>query len=262
MRFKIKIEPKLKSSDIVLPINYQYPLSSFIYKSIHEGNSELADWLHKHGFILENKKFKLFTFSQLSGSRYKIIEDRIIYKPDNLIFDLSFFPVELSESFVIGLFKNREFGLGDKKSRADFTVSSIERLPEPKFHSSMDFKAVTPVVITTKHNETDRYAQYIKPGDEGYIEKVKNNLLEKYAALCNFYNKPIAFDDTNGFFMEFTSKPFKKGITFKQGTPQESKIIGYQYNFNITAPVELIRTGYYAGFGEKNSQGFGCCEVI
>jgi hypothetical protein len=29
----------------------------------------------------------------------------------------------------------------------------------------------------------------------------------------------------------------------------------------LNAPVELIKTGYYAGFGEKNSMGFGCVEI-
>ncbi|RLD54679.1 MAG: CRISPR-associated endoribonuclease Cas6, partial [Bacteroidetes bacterium] len=34
------------------------------------------------------------------------------------------------------------------------------------------------------------------------------------------------------------------------------------YKFKIKAPKELLRLGYYAGFGEKNSMGFGCCEVV
>ena len=45
-------------------------------------------------------------------------------------------------------------------------------------------------------------------------------------------------------------------------TRQESKPRGYLYRFRIKAPKELIRMGYYAGFGEKNSLGFGCGEMV
>ena len=41
----------------------------------------------------------------------------------------------------------------------------------------------------------------------------------------------------------------------------ESKLIGYQFDFFLDAPAELIRIGYYTGFGEKNSVGFGCVGI-
>ena len=46
MRFKlaIKFEGKIP---VILPVNYQYPLSAWIYKTIHNGNNEFAAWLHE-----------------------------------------------------------------------------------------------------------------------------------------------------------------------------------------------------------------------
>ncbi|MCB0538258.1 MAG: CRISPR-associated endoribonuclease Cas6, partial [Bacteroidetes bacterium] len=32
------------------------------------------------------------------------------------------------------------------------------------------------------------------------------------------------------------------------------------FHFELTAPVELHEIGYEAGFGEKNSMGFGCVK--
>jgi CRISPR-associated endoribonuclease Cas6 len=37
---------------------------------------------------------------------------------------------------------------------------------------------------------------------------------------------------------------------------------GFEFDFSLTAPVELMRIGYYGGVGEKNSLGFGCCELV
>ena len=62
--------------------------------------------------------------------------------------------------------------------------------------------------------------------------------------------------------MDILSKPKSRLITIKANTPHESKLRGYLFDFKIKAPAEVIKLGYYAGFGEKNSLGFGCCEVI
>jgi CRISPR-associated endoribonuclease Cas6 len=62
--------------------------------------------------------------------------------------------------------------------------------------------------------------------------------------------------------MQSLSQPRQKGITVKMGTPQQSKLVGYHYNFKIKDDRELLRMGYYCGFGEKNSMGFGCCEIL
>ena len=36
----------------------------------------------------------------------------------------------------------------------------------------------------------------------------------------------------------------------------------YQYDFELTAPTQLLRIGYEAGFGENTSMGFGFVEMI
>ncbi len=258
MRFKITLEINRKSRDIILPINYQYALSSFIYHTINKGNKDLANWLHERGFILDNKSFKLFTFSGLQISKYKQYDDRLIILSDKLEFILSFFPIELTESFVFGLFSEREFSLGDKKSSVQFTATNVERLPDPEFTHSMEFKTLSPVVLSTKTDGSEKYAQYMSPTDGGYPEKLKNNLLRKYAAYCDYYNKQMEQEDSGEMELNILSEPKKKGVLIKAGTKEESKVIGYQYKFSIRAHPELIKTGYYAGFGEKNSMGFGC----
>ncbi len=59
------------------------------------------------------------------------------------------------------------------------------------------------------------------------------------------------------------SKPYSKKISvFKKDNPKPTDTIGYEFDFEITAPPEFLRIGYYAGFGVKNANGFGFCEIL
>lgn len=49
----------------LLPVNYQYPLSSWIYKVIGTADLNYSTFLHEKGFAFDNRRFKMFTFSQL-----------------------------------------------------------------------------------------------------------------------------------------------------------------------------------------------------
>ena len=126
MRFKLGLH--LIGLQRILPINYQYELSSWIYQNIHYGNPEFSEWLHNHGYTHGSKQFRLFPFSNLSIEKYKISGDRIEIVGESCFLDLSFYTEEAVEPFIMGIFKNQEFSLGDKISQVKFHVSSIEKL--------------------------------------------------------------------------------------------------------------------------------------
>lgn len=262
MRFKITLQADKSKGEVILPINYQYELSAFIYRTIHAGNHEFGKWLHENGYITEDKKFKLFTFSRFQIPKYKQFKDRLIIISDELSFSLSFLPFKITEAFISGAFKNQAFSIGDRESRVNFIIQGIEALKEPDFKEEMQFKTLSPVVVSTNQYKDHRYGQYLKPGDDYYAEILKDNLIRKYKAFSDIDSSqydPAMIDE---FKFECTNKPRKKGVDIKVNTPQQSHIIGYQYESAVSGFPELIRTGYYAGFGEKNSLGFGCCGVI
>jgi CRISPR-associated endoribonuclease Cas6 len=255
MRFKLNLSLTNKNQNI-LPVNYQYELSAWIYKVINQSDPDFAEWLHNKGFSNDKKQFRLFTFSNLIVPQREIIKDRLIIKSDNVGLIISTLPEETIQHFVSGVFCDREFTLGDQISSVGFKINSIEALPAPGFTDEMSFRSLSPLFVSGKV-EGRQYAQHFSPEYEGYIQLLINNLKAKFKV---FTGNESIFNVQNAA-IELLSTPKQKGITIKAGTPQETKLVGYQYNFKIKADKNLLRMGYYTGFGEKNSMGFGCCQI-
>jgi CRISPR-associated endoribonuclease Cas6 len=69
------------------------------------------------------------------------------------------------------------------------------------------------------------------------------------------------FENENLKFTSRTKNPVSRLQTIKAHTNEEVKVRGYLFDFEITAPPQLIKTGYESGFGAMNALGFGCGEV-
>ena len=139
---RIRLQLIMQRGSNTLPINYQYPVAAWIYKTIHLANPEFSEWLHQHGYSYENRKFKLFTFSPIKFENYLIKGDRIIAQTPNCNITLSFLLPEAVKHFVSGCFKNQQFSLGDKTSRIDFEVQAIEIESEQQFTNKMRFRCI------------------------------------------------------------------------------------------------------------------------
>lgn len=255
MRFKINIE--IHGESMTMPINYQYEFSSWIYKLIREVNPAFAEWLHTHGYTNEKKQFKLFTFSNLGGFRYKVDGDRIRFLSNSAELVISFYPIELIETFVLGLFKSQKFSIGDKYSKVEFVVKTVERLPEPIFTDQMSFKLISPIHITQKNPFNENKTDHLHPLHKDFEKLFISNLIEKY----NAYNEVRDFDVTN-FNLKILSEPVQRLIKIKADKPSETKLTGYLFEFELNSTPELNKIGFYAGFGKSNSLGFGCGEVV
>jgi len=68
MRLKLTLRHAPNS---ILPKDYEYLISSWIYKTLWQANTEFATWLHNEGYDFNDRKYKLFTFSQLMPERYE-----------------------------------------------------------------------------------------------------------------------------------------------------------------------------------------------
>ncbi len=253
MRFIITLEKQQNQTD-VLPINYQYELSSWIYNTIAGGDAVYSEWLHSNGFNDGHKRFKLFTFSHLNIPEKRIFDDRLQVLSDRIDFRISFLPRKSTEEFIKGVFSKQEFSLGDYKSNVMFRVGRIEKIPDIVFSDEMEFETLSPVVVSVKRENGS--AHFTEPEDENMALYLGNNLLQKYKAF-----RGSDFKGLSDIRFELIGKARKKGITIKTGTRAQTRVIGYLYRFRFRCPVELMDIGYHAGFGEKNSMGFGCVEV-
>lgn len=259
MRFKINLCRKGKGKFI--PINYQYELSSVIYKIINQSNSDFAKFLHEKGYTFEGKGFKLFTFSQLKFDQSQVYphEQRIEHQGQQAYFFISFLVDQAAEEFVKGLFLHQNFGIGDRISNVDYEVVGIEGCIPPMFNQTMRYRCLSPLLLKQKRED----------GGENYLHP-ENSLFQELL-IQNLCNKALAFASTaeSNFLMASTpisgfrvhGNIYKKGVRIKQHTPMATQLIGYMFEFELTAPVELHEIGYYAGFGHLGSQGFGCVEV-
>lgn len=262
MRFKLILN--ITSRNKVLPINYQYPLHSWIYKVIQSADAEFSHFLHEEGYTLGYKKFKLFTFSPLTSRPFKIFkkDERIGLYGDEVQLQISFLIDQVAEKFIMGLFMGQQFFLGDQISQVDFEVVRIEAKPKPVFQEKMRYRCLSPVTISIKE-EGKTHAQYLHPEDSRYTDLFIRHLQQKQASVPQLAHASSGqVWDENDWQFKLLSKPRKKGVHIKQHTPDHTQVIGYQYDCELKAPLEVHEIAYYAGFGEKNSLGFGMCKTI
>jgi CRISPR-associated endoribonuclease Cas6 len=255
MRLNLTFKTEIGS---ILPINYTYALSSFVYKTLQQANEEYSEWLHNRGYQLGNKQFKLFTFSELKLPKYQRYEDRFILQGDTVNLIISFYADEAMQNFVTGLFEQQTFFIRDTKSRVDFKVEFVEVQSEPDFTGKKRFRSLSPICVT-QHIAGRKHASYLSPTDDNYADLFFKNLLNKYQAA-----KPDApnfnFDELS--FRLLSKQPKSRLIHIKGFSKEATKIRGYSYDFEVTAPTDLMTFGFAAGFGEKNSTGFGCVKIL
>jgi len=251
MRFKFILEPQ--ESNNTLPLNYQYPVESWIYNTLQKSDADYATWLHTTGYSEnEQKHFKLFCFSQLKFEykNHSISENKIDFGKHPVEIELSFVTHQATESFISGIFLNQEFKLGNLQHAAHFKVQTIQLCPEPEYGQVMKYYAQTPVVISQQRSE--KHTTYLDPSDAAYAQLFINNLINKYNSVPQSQSLPMQAINFN-LLSDFK----KKIITVKEGRSDETKIKGYKFEFELKAPPELHKVLFATGAGEKNSTGFG-----
>jgi len=252
MRFKLTLNRTTRQR--MLPMDYQYYISAWIYKVLKQADADFATFLHEKGYgKSETKLYKMFCFSRLDFGKPRLWKEKKLFEisAQEISLQISFDVNDIASNFIKGLFMSQEFYLGDKFNGIDFKVSGVEALPEPEFSETMHYRLTTPWVVSNK-GENDRYPQYLSPNDEQFIPLAIKHIAEKY--------KSTRSTDTD-FASEIKLKisdDFKRaGFVIKPGAREQSRIIGNLCEVTLTAPVEVQRMVWNAGFCEKSSSGFG-----
>jgi CRISPR-associated endoribonuclease Cas6 len=261
MRFKLTLSLKQGK---VLPLNYQYELSAWIYKVMSRVDSDFADWLHNEGYTKGNKHFRLFNFSRLLAPSFNILGDRLLINSDTVSLHISFGIDVSAEKFIMGLFQHQQLTIGDTHSRVTFEVAQIEALPSQLYLKTQRFKTLSPICVSIKRNHNGKSSPlYLSPEDDEFERILTGNLVNKWiASRLNQVVSSISFaSEEPPIQFRLLNKPASRLVTIKAGTSEETRVRGFDFQFELTAPIELMELGYNCGFGEKNSEGFGMVEV-
>lgn len=251
-----------------LPINYQYAVSAWIYKMFHSSNPDFSEWLHNQGYSLENKKFKLFCFSELqfgkNGCRFR--------QPDRLQISASSFDLVVSMAipeavnyFVMGIFKEQKLVLGDRQSQVPLYLSSVENLTPTDFsNTTQRFSTLSPICVSKPEIRNGKpMPQYLEPNEADFERILLANLQNKYKAFLETTDVSYPDSDASKTSFKLLNIRQKRLVHLPRRDMRPIKVRGYLMDFELTAPVDLLRFGYFAGFGEKNAGlGFGCVRFM
>lgn len=264
MRLELTLLPL--NPNTAVPLNYNYPLSSAIYKLLAKASPEYADWLHEKGYRSpDNRLMKLFTFSRLNIPHARVRENALVAQDDRLWYLQIGSPIEeeFVQNFVLGLFEDQRIQIGGPGAVGHFLIESVEALAPPAFAPKMSGKTISPVVATTMREHKGKLMPYYyRPTDPEIGEAIRKNLLAKYEIV---HAKPCA-DPTFEILFDMDYYRRKNGkvsklLHIKEGEAEETKIKTFEMPFTVAGNPDLIRVAWECGLGDKNSLGLGMVAV-
>jgi len=193
--------------------------------------------------------FKFFTFSRLmvEGRRFKKEGERMKLLSPNVHFFFSTMQKYIGVTFVEGLLEKPEVKIG----KAEFVVSQVGVVRERKIKRKEKFVTLSPISVTTvKENGGRKRIWDLSPKEPKFYENLKRNLVRKFGA---FYGREPEEDELEIKVL---------GTRQKRIRVKNTEHRCYELVFEAEGSKELLEVGYKAGFGERNSMGFGMVKVV
>jgi CRISPR-associated endoribonuclease Cas6 len=249
---RVKLTLLASKQPTLLPLNYNHAVASLIYDTLGHASTEFASRLHDEGFKADGRRFKLFTFSRLTTRRSRVKENRLLLEDPTVTLQISSPVAEFVEHFVTGLFQSESFNIAG----ALFTLQQAETLPVPVFTSRMSFRALSSVTESVRDEQGG--VRFLSPEDD-WSGVMQRNLLRKYQAL---HGHASSDDDLRWTWDQaFLTEAARRGRRASVLTDIRGiKVRGWLAPFTVEGSAELIEIGYEAGFGARNSMGFGMVE--
>jgi len=244
---RVRLIINFSSEDgIRLPIHYNSIIQAAIYNSI---TPELAAFLHDQGFKYEKRSFKLFSFSRIMGQYVFNKKSKELLFPNDFSLHITS-PVSI---FCEELANIMLFSGNVKLGSTIVNVDKVEVFNPQVSSESAYFRTLSPIVVysTLSKSNGKKYTCYYQPNDNDFKRQIGDNLNKKYYSL--FRKEP----PSNSFSIEKTWS-VRQNIMIYKGFI----IKGYTCNLKVQAPREILKLGLDAGLGAKNSQGFGCVDII
>lgn len=249
----------------IIPINYQSEISNWVFTVLSKGGAELSAWVQQQGYDLSSRNFKLFTFSSLAIYPYEMDQVKQEFKllGNQVKLTISLYLDPTFEQQVIHLFRQLPLSLGTLEGRpAQFEVKHWQIMPRLNFKDTMQFKAVSPISITTVE-EIKTANPYLLPDSETYDISFFHHLVRRFKAAKQFKSLAALKLLDPAFPMQYRliGQAKSRLIHLKPNPESITQLRGFVYEFEVSMPVPLIEFCYYAGFGEYPHLGFGFVEI-
>jgi len=218
--------------------NYNTSLAGVLYRAFQRADEELSSSIHS------SREIKLFTFSELKGG--KPTKEGIFFSHGGY-FLVSSPREKILKAGVEGLLDGTPLEIGGLK----LTLESMEVLRPPRFSTRLKFRTLSPIKTSTMVEGEKGPRQWdLSPSEGRFYENLIKNLVKKYRL---FHHK----SPSNGS-LEFSPPTFTKQRRIRIKNTYHRC---YMMDFSAEGPKDLLKMGYEAGFGEKNSMGFGMVKV-
>jgi len=155
------------------------------------------------------------------------------------------------EELVNGILSSPYIRLG----RNELTIEGIYNEMNEIKEERITLRVLSPITVYSTMTKMDgkKYTVYFMPKESDYDEMITKNLLNKYQAICG---NPLEMNQKCVHV-----EPLRRGrciiVNYKNFI-----IKGYSGMVRLTGPAALLQVAIDCGLGSKNSQGFGCVEVI
>ncbi len=231
---------------VILPWNYLHLLHGLLYAAIRKASPKLGEFLHEQGFVAGSHRYKLVTFSLLFPKHSKACKDGLEMTPP-ILWWISSPLLAPIEALAITLTTETHFCIG----KVQLAVKRVEVEESPNFEGRCLFQTISPIVASTgirKGNKLEH--KFLPPDNPDFWRIVELNLRRKAQALgLTVSDKPLKFE---------TIGKWHSRLYEVQGT----KVRGFEVMFWAEGDTKLLKVGYEAGFGERNTQGFGMVKLV
>lgn len=263
MRLRLTLRPT--SGSTLVPFNYAYRLSAFIYGVLAGADEKYASFLHDQGYKYSStRRFKLFTFSDLVMPKARVDTQAggLWVNSPTIEWMISFYVDQAAQHFLVGLFQDQTCVIASPLHRAEFIIEHVEAIAMEITSETVELRTLSPVVIGQKDERG--MDQYLHPADESFGPLLISNLMAKWKSVPTLAggDEDWAEPELTYRFLPGRYEPKSRLLTIKENSRAETKVRGYYgFSFELSGPKEILELAVLAGVGRYNAEGFGCVDV-
>lgn len=227
--------------------------------------SETATFIRKHGYRVDGRSFKLFSFSwpivdpRTSGGIHAVNGKRVFIPTPFSIECTACYPAGSPAEGVLEDMRDillaRKEGVRVGPVRLAVSATLVENSPTSEV---IEIKSCSPISVHTTKNGGK--VNYLTPFDREFYPAIYMNLVRKHAARLGLTSSSQISDLQHDITLRPLGGQREQVALYKRA--QSLPIKGWWGRWILSAPMELLETALGAGLGSRCGVGFGCIKEV